>query len=72
MPGKKKYMRRSVGIDPDNDASGSEGDSSDDDDDHDDHSGSANSWFYHPFHYLGNKFCDPQEENDRQPTQSLV
>ena len=67
-----RRLARSVGMAPDNDASGSEGDSSDDDDDHDDDSGSVNSWFYYPFQYPGNKFGDPQEENDRQSTQSSV
>lgn len=57
-----RRLARSVGMAPDNDASGSEGDSSDDDDDHDnDGGGGDNSWFYRPFQYPGNRFGDLQD-----------
>ena len=57
-----RRLARSVGMAPDNDASGSEGDSSDDDDDHDNDSGGGdNSWFYRPFQYPGNRFGDLQD-----------
>ena len=65
-----RRLARSVGMAPESDDSSSEGDSSDDDDDLDDDVDGTTSWFYHPFRYPGNRFDDPEEENDRQLTQS--
>ena len=36
----------------------------------DDDMDGTNRWFYHPFEYHGNKFGDPEGENDAQPSQS--